>query len=138
MALDGTSLATKISQDLQSDKKEFLQVNNEPIILQTEKTTDPLDEWLLKLSKKENCPREGMIDSNGKKSYSALCFQLNTFKGYVKKYNLLPHTEDYEIINMIDDRNFQFKLAKMMIQDDYNNHNHWKNAVKKIGLPPKI
>ena len=136
---NGTLLATKISQIHQSGIREFLQVNNEPQFLQTTQTTQtPLDRWLVKLSKNENCPIEGIIDSNGLRSYGKFCYQLDTFKRYIRKHNLLPYTPDDELLNMISDEDLQWRLTKMMILDDYNNWKHWRNVVeKKIGLPPK-
>lgn len=102
-----------------------------------------LDHWLNQLKWKENCPEWGMVDSNGLKSYGVMCFQEATFKQYALKYNLLPHAEPNEIVNLIDNESLQKELAKRMIQDDPDNWRHWYNSVvgykgrKGIGLPPK-
>lgn len=99
---------------------------------------DTLDTWLDKLETYENCPVEGMIDTNHKKSYGCLCFQENTFRVYTKLYNFLPEAEDQELMNMIGDCPFQKSLAKKMIQDNYLNYPHWITSVKRgANLPPK-
>ena len=96
------------------------------------------NKWLDKLGKGENCPPEGMIDSNGLKSYGLLCFQEGTFKHYAKRYDLYPNAEEHEIINFIADPDEQRKLATLMIKEDRNNYRHWLNTTKRIGLPPEI
>ena len=96
---------------------------------------DTLDVWLDKLAIAENCPPNGMVDSNGLKSYSTYCFQERTFVTYVKKYNLLPQCEDNEILNWINDEQFQRKLAKEMLKDNIKNYDHWRLSTKKIGKP---
>jgi hypothetical protein len=96
---------------------------------------DTLDVWLDKLEIAENCPSLGMVDSNGLKSFSSLCFQEQTFVTYVKKYNLLPQCEDQEILNWINDGEFQRVVAKKMLEDNLLNYDHWRNSVKRIGKP---
>lgn len=106
---------------------------------------DKLDVWLNKLIQVESGGKADIkvLDSNNRYSYGVLQFQMATFKGYVKQYNLLPYAEDREIENSIYDCDLQKALAKRMIQEDYNNWKHWYNSVvgyqgrKGIGLPPK-
>lgn len=100
---------------------------------------DGLDTWLDELRNYENCPVEGIVDINRNLSFGCLCFQENTFKGYVKQFNLLPQSEDVELMNWISDCDFQKILAKKMIQDKYENWSHWRTSVieRKLGLPPK-
>ena len=64
-----------------------------------------LEEWIDKLSEKENCPILGMVDSNGKLSYGTLCFQAETFQRQIRKYGMLPNAEWDEIMNFIGDEN---------------------------------
>lgn len=93
-----------------------------------------LNRWIDKLGTYENCG-EKILDSNHRYSYGILCFQEATFKGYVKKYNLLPEAEDNEIMNFISDDEFQKKLARTMIREDCKNLNHWFTSVfKRKGL----
>lgn len=94
-----------------------------------------IDLWLDRLEKNENCPFDGIIDSNGKKSYGAFCFQEATYLLFVKKYNLMPYAEEYELLNNLSDYDTQRQLAKLMIQD--GGWRHWHTSVtKKIGMPP--
>ena len=98
---------------------------------------DELTVWLTKLAKNENCPHQGIIDSNGLRSSGIFCYQDRTFIGFVKKYNLLPNTEDKEILNFIGDNEFQLKLTRLVFEDNPKHWTHWFNTVKfKIGLPP--
>ena len=91
----------------------------------------------MRLGKAENCPESGIIDSNGLKSYGKLCFQEATFVSYALAYNEFPNAEPYELPNLMTGEAEQRKLAKHMIEYDYNNWKHWRNSVSKIGLPPK-
>ncbi len=102
---------------------------------------DKMDIWLEKLAKKESRGRSNIkiLDVNNRHSYGCLQFQMETFKGYSKKYDLLPEAEDKEFENMIYDCNFQKLLARKMIEERYDNWRHWYNSVnsKHVGLPPK-
>lgn len=101
---------------------------------------DELDLWIDRLALKES---EGkthikILDHNNRYSYGCLQFQMQTFKSYIRKYNLLQDTEDAELENMIYDCDFQKTLAKIMIEDDYSNWRNWYTSSRsKIGLPPK-
>ena len=99
---------------------------------------DKLDVWISKLESRENCPPQGLIDSNGLKSYGPLCWQEATFRGFVKRYDLLKDSEPAEIMNWISDKTFGRELIKKMLEDNYENYDHWRNSVKKIGFPPRI
>ncbi|MEM3609751.1 MAG: hypothetical protein QW076_02480, partial [Candidatus Anstonellales archaeon] len=100
---------------------------------------DELDIWLNELEKYENCPPEGIYDSNGLKSYGGLCFQLPTFKQYVSKY--IPESKDWEDVDWLDnimDTDLQKWVAKQMILEKYDNYTHWKTSIKRgLRLPPK-
>ena len=103
-----------------------------PTLTEKELYVERLDEWLIKLSEKENCGR-GIIDTNGRWSRGAFCFQDATYKKYSKELGVTD----------------QFGLARAMIIDDYDNWTHWRCSVKPsskcpaytfkepIGLPPK-
>ena len=100
---------------------------------------DPLyDNWIEQLAQHENCPITGLVDSNGVKSYGPYCFQMLTFKGYVRGYGLLQDATDEELYNWISDKDFGRKLIKLMLNEDYENWRHWRNTViNKIGYPIK-
>ena len=105
---------------------------------EVEPIKDKLDTWLDKLETYENCPVEGIVDTNHKLSYGCLCFQFFSFKTYVRKYNLFPYTEDNELFNLIGECKLQKKLSRLMILDNYNNWKHWWTSVGRgLGLPPK-
>lgn len=73
-------------------------------------------------------------DDGGSRSVGMLQFKDQTFKHYVRRYELLPHVEDEELKNWIWDGKFQKLLAYRMIEEDRNNLNHWKNCSKKLEL----
>jgi len=95
---------------------------------------DPLSKWIDKLSIVESGGRPGIkiLDSNNKYSYGCMQFQMDTFRSYVRKYDLLPEAEDLELENWIYDCEFQKYLAHRMISEDPRNINHWKNSLPKI------
>jgi hypothetical protein len=105
------------------------------------KEFDALIEWLDELEKYENCPPEGILDRNSKKSYGALCFQMETFKHYFKKY--YPEAKDLEEqewFNLITDNELQKELAYKMLKDNPNNWRNWYWSIEIRGLPkpPKL
>jgi hypothetical protein len=104
-----------------------------------ERPVDKLDHWINQLQWKENCPEQGMIDSNGLKSYGALCFQAQTFQSYALKYNLFPNAEKAEILNFVSDEKWQKELARRMILGDREAWRNWYTSVKvrNLGLPPE-
>lgn len=87
--------------------------------------------WLNKLVPYENCPVNGIIDTNGKLSAGSLCYQDATFISFVKKYNLLPNAEEHEILNMRGDRELQFKASREALMESLNNVDHWRTSVKR-------
>lgn len=106
----------------------------------TVQARDALDQWIDHLAQKESDGKTNIkiLDHNNRYSYGCLQFQMQTFKSYIRKYNLLPDTEDKELENMIYDCAFQKTLAKAMIVDDYSNWRNWYTSVKSnLGLPPK-
>ena len=99
----------------------------------TDKSDEALDEWLIKLSNKENCPVHGVVDTNGERSKGKFCFQDRTYKSFSKKYGVYD----------------QYELAKTMITKEKNGWKHWRCSViidkvrcpsytwkNPIGLPP--
>ena len=111
-----------------------------PEIVQANK--DDLEIWLDLLETKElpeTYNRDYCItDTNGKLSCGCLQFQADTFQQYgeIYKRELFYNAEDGEILNFWLDCNAQKQLAYIMIRDRYLNWTHWRNSVKKIGLPP--
>lgn len=99
---------------------------------------DPLEEWIDTLGAHENCPPQGIVDTNGKMSYGRWCYQFDTFKKFVRQFNLLPNTEDDELMNWIGDDSFQRRLTVLVFKDSLGNWKHWKNTVerKDVGMPP--
>jgi hypothetical protein len=105
---------------------------------------DNLDVWLDNLGRHEGCAvgvKNGELVGtwdNGSYSYGILCFKQGTFIEQVRKYKLLTEATDEELMNYIGDPQFQKKLARLMILDNWNNWRHWYNTTKyKIGYPPK-
>ena len=99
----------------------------------------PLDEWIETLGSMENCAPEGTWDS-GSYSYGRWCYKEPTFKYFVRRYDLLPHVEDVELMNWIGDETFQRSLTRMVFEDSYKNTSHWHTSVYKrdLGEPPRI
>ena len=99
--------------------------------------TSSLAVWLKALALGENCPRNGMIDSNGTSSYGKYCYQANTFIAFVREAEMAPHAERAEILNHIGDPEFQDHLTYWVFIHKPNVWKHWRNTVeKRIGLPP--
>lgn len=102
---------------------------------------DSLDVWIEQLRQYESGGEDDtvIVDSNNELSMGCLQYQLDTFVGYVERYDLLPNAEDEEIQNMIMDCSFQKRLAKLMILEDIKNARHWYTSVYVRGLQePKI
>jgi len=92
------------------------------------------DKWIDELHICENRDDvEKILDTNGKYSYGAFMFQLDTFWGFGKQYGFFP--KDFtkaEARLLIHVDSLQRAIAKEMLEDglDY----HWKNCRdKKIG-----
>ena len=96
----------------------------------------PLDDILDKLAYCESTNNDHIriVDTNGYYSYSRYQFQYATFEHYVRKYDMLPYTENEELGNWIMDGDFQRQLARTMLEDNPSNWRHWENCGKKIGL----
>jgi hypothetical protein len=137
------------SGKMPSDWANFLGMGNIPISeeqavksgISAEETA--IDEWVDRLGERERCDPLGTPDG-GSLSYGRFCFKRGTFTMFVKKYNLLPQCEDEEIMNWINDSEFQERLTKIIITNNPEDWRHWKNSVmvyrgrKGIGLPPNI
>jgi hypothetical protein len=118
-------------------------VSGKPATQETAQVSqDALDAWLQKLIQKESEGREHIkiLDHNNRYSYGCLQFQMETFRAYARRYDLLPHTEDSELENVIYDCELQKTMARKMIEEDYGNWRNWYTsvAVRKLGLPPKV
>lgn len=55
-------------------------------------------------------------------SYGLVQFQPGTFKAFVRKYDLLPNTEDEELPNLYFDPDVQIELATRMLNDGLGRH----------------
>jgi|GEM_PF-5314088 len=99
---------------------------------------DALHLWLDKLETYEKCPPEGIIDNNNKRSYSCLCFQMETFQRYFIKYYGKTDIEKNEWLNLISDCELQKEIAYKMIKESWNNWKHWSWSIVNRGLakPP--
>ena len=107
---------------------------------------DALDLWIDELAEYEctGCAKDpykiiAVLDNNNKYSHGCLQFQEATWIGYVGQYDLMPHAEPHERMNRIYDCPFQKQVAKLMIEEDWNNWRHWRTSVevKGLGYPPK-
>ena len=91
---------------------------------------DPIEGIIEKLI---TCESGGRIDAvayndggTGLDSRGILQFQLPTFKGYAKQFNLFPYAEAKELENLWTDPDAQRQLAKEMIKKDRKNLYHWR------------
>lgn len=99
-----------------------------------------LKSWIERLAKHEsqNISTIKRLDKNGRYSYGCLQFQQITFVSQVKRYGLASiEASDADVMRMIYDCEFQKCLASRMIIDCWRNYQHWWNAVKVIGRPPR-
>lgn len=92
--------------------------------------------WLDRLHMAENCPPEGIIDSNGLRSYGPFCYQAGTFIAFIRDLNMMPLAEDAEVFNEIADPALQRELTWRILEKYPSYWSHWLNSVAKIGLPP--
>ena len=97
---------------------------------------DKLGWYINKLAICESRNNPNVINHNdgGSPSYGLLQFKLDTFKGYSRKLGLYKDTEDAEFMNLIMGKEDQLKLARAMLEDNWNNWSNWKNCAKKIGI----
>ena len=109
-------------------------------ISQSSPIPGPTDLWIAKLEKRENCSSTGTWDSSSW-SYGAMCFKFNTFRHYVRQYELLPDAEDNELMNWIGDADFQRELTKLIVLYEKPGvvRGLWLNTITNpkngIGLP---
>ena len=96
----------------------------------------PLEKWVDKLGTKEKCPAEGIIDSNGLRSYGYWCYQSRTFVWFVQRTEMMPGATEKEILSKLSDYNTQRELTIRILELDPSAWTHWKTSVKKIGKPP--
>ena len=107
-------------------KKIEVRPGPESIILPT--VSYPMNQWLDKLQEHENCPSEGIIDSNGKRSYGLFCFQAATFARYSKIFGL-PTVPIYDPIAQRD-------LTILILETYPEGWSNWLRSVSEIGKPP--
>ena len=100
-------------------------------VISEKQITDEQQELLNKLILCESNNREEAIGDSGK-ARGILQFWFGTFKEGVRKYDLLPYTEEIELPNLWTDNYVQTELAKRMLLD--GGWKHWLNCGKKIGL----
>jgi hypothetical protein len=100
---------------------------------------DALDRWMTLLAEAEsgNDASLKILDTNRRYSYGCLQFQFRTFQQYAREYSLFEGLEERDLRREIYNCESQRKLAMLMLTDDYTNWRHWRNAVKKIGKPPR-
>jgi hypothetical protein len=100
---------------------------------------DALDKWMTLLAEAESGgdPTLKILDTNRKYSYGCLQFQFHTFRQYARQYSLFEGLEDRDLRREIYNCESQIRLATQMIEEDYANWRHWRNTVKKIGMPPR-
>lgn len=112
--------------------------SNEKICREIHPGKDRLERWIDALSQAESSGRSyiTIVDSNGKLSRGCLQFQDDTLIRFGRKFGLWPAAEDSEMPNFAYDCSEAKKLARLMIEDNPRNATHWKNSLKKIGMPP--
>ena len=85
-----------------------------------------------------NRPDVTILDTNGLHSRGVMQFQYPTFKQYVRKYNLLEHVEDAELIYWMHEAEFSMHLAYLMLEENPDNWMHWYNCSRKTGVDVKV
>lgn len=104
------------------------------------KSTSSIDLWLQKLVMKESNGRTRIkvMDVNGKYSYGCLQFQMATFQAYMRRFSLLSEMNLGGWEETIYDCELQKRLAKLMLEEDYDAWMHWYNSTLAIGYPPQF
>ena len=102
---------------------------------------EALERWLDKLITYENCPIDGIVDTNGYKSYGPFCYQRATYLDFMSKYGqiCMPYAEEGEWLNNLSDHHTQRCLTKNVILVDKNAYKHWFTSTvirEGLGLPP--
>ena len=108
------------------------------------KQTDPLSDWIDKLATYESCPPEGILDTNGRRSYGPFCYQLDTFVWFIKYFrkegvDLAPNSEDVELTNLVADPQIQKRLTRLVFKWIPNAYEHWYTSIvvrRGLGMPP--
>lgn len=62
----------------------------------------------------------------GFESWGLFQYQPATFRAEVRKYKLLPNSEDQELMNSITDPNVQIKLTRLILAD--GGGKHWRTC----------
>ncbi len=109
------------------DKKIEVAPEPQPIIPKSSVST-PMNAWLANLQTHENCPAEGIIDSNGLRSYGPFCYQAATFARYMKIFGLPPAS--------VSDPATQRELTIRILETYPGGWSNWATSVAKIGKPP--
>lgn len=102
----------------------------EPTAIFYPKGTPKMEAWLDALRAHENCPPEGIIDSNDKRSYGPYCFQAATFAMFKRQFAPTSTAP-------IADPAFGRWLTMEIVTKVPNGAQNWATSVGKIGLPPK-
>ncbi len=100
-----------------------------PDPIPTVQTTPAMQQWLDRLKEHEGCPPEGIIDSNGLRSYGPYCFQAATFAMFKRQFAPTSSAE-------LPDPDFQRWLTYQIVAHVPGGWQNWANSVKKIGKPP--
>jgi hypothetical protein len=136
----------------QSEKNTFISIQENTFTPQVLGSlySDPLGDWLELLAEKEGCSPHGTWDVNSY-SYGKYCYKVPYFTEQIKKYDLLPHIEDDEILNIIGNSDIQDELTRLIFKNEKNAWIKWGCSVKPdnfprcrklgitggIGLPPR-
>lgn len=100
-----------------------------------------LEAWLDKLIVYENCPSQGIIDSNSLRSYGPYCYQKATYLFFMEDFGhiCMPYAERSEWVNNLSDRTTQRCLTRLKILSDPNAYKHWLTSTvirNGLGKPP--
>lgn len=103
-----------------------------PTLTSEEIYQQKMNHWIDRLidAESEYDSRADIIDTNGLHSRGCLMFQDATLKEYSSRYKIKGSAFNCE---------FEKKLTKMMIEENWNNWKQWWTSVKKkgVGYPPK-
>jgi hypothetical protein len=139
--MTGATLATSVTNTTPDVLAEVGHIKLEHSVASKEDRADlaPLKAWIEDLKEVESQNREEIkiLDTNGRYSYGCLQFQEWTFRRYGEEYGLIdPDLDNVE--DVIYDCKLQQKITMLMILDDHSNWKHWRNSVRKIGMPPRV
>jgi hypothetical protein len=105
-----------------------IEVHPDPESIHLPYVSYPMNQWLNELREHENCPPEGIIDSNGLRSYGPFCFQRATFVRYSKIFHLPPAP--------VYDPTAQRALTILILETYPEGWSNWATSVGEIGKPP--